>query len=342
MWTSTGEVLAPQPRRFGDDGDDDLTRRLLAVVVGLLVTALAAAGLTVRGVLLHRVDERVRTELDQETEEFRLLERHGTDPATGRPLAGDLRRLFRTALQRNYPTEGESFFTYVDGRRYLTTARPTPGARVLAALDGLRPATDQVQRGKLRIGRLDLAYVAVPVRAAGGGRGTFLVTEDVGRQHDEVTDALRAAALVALAVLAVSSVAGAALLSRALKPLRDLEATARGISESDLTRRIAVRGSDEVADLGRTFNAMLDRLELAFTSQRRLVADAGHELRTPLTIVRGHLELLGDDPDDRRETIALVTDELDRMGRLVEDLLTLARRRSARTSCAPPTSTPTS
>jgi signal transduction histidine kinase len=70
---------------------------------------------------------------------------------------------------------------------------------------------------------------------------------------------------------------------------------------------------------------MLDRLERAFASQRRFVDDAGHELKTPLTIVRGHLELLEDDPEERRETLALVTDELDRMGRIVQDLLLLAK-----------------
>src|SRR5687768_18086733 len=70
---------------------------------------------------------------------------------------------------------------------------------------------------------------------------------------------------------------------------------------------------------------MLDRLEAAFASQRALVSDASHELRTPITIVRGHLELLGDDPGERRETIATVTDELDRMSRFVDDLLLLAK-----------------
>jgi signal transduction histidine kinase len=110
-----------------------------------------------------------------------------------------------------------------------------------------------------------------------------------------------------------------------LAPLRSLRDTARSINESDLTRRIEVAGDDELADLARTFNAMLDRLELAFASQKAFISDAGHELRTPITIVRGHLELLGDDPEERRETIELVTDELDRMARLVNDLLLLAK-----------------
>ncbi|MCQ7029826.1 hypothetical protein MRO55_25305, partial [Escherichia coli] len=61
-------------------------------------------------------------------------------------------------------------------------------------------------------------------------------------------------------------------------------------------------------------------------SQRRFIDDAGHELKTPLTIVRGHLELLEAVPESREQTIALVLDELDRMSRIVDDLLLLAKR----------------
>jgi signal transduction histidine kinase len=66
-------------------------------------------------------------------------------------------------------------------------------------------------------------------------------------------------------------------------------------------------------------------LAAAFAAQRAFVDDAGHELRTPITIVRGHLELMSDDPVERQETVTLVTDELDRMNRIVEDLLLLAK-----------------
>jgi signal transduction histidine kinase len=295
------------------------------LVAALLLVSLGAAAATVRHVLLTRVDDRVRTELDQEVQEFRILAREGSDPQRGGLLSDRLPRLLRVALQRNYPTEGESFFTYLDGRRFLTTARPAPSAAVLVALDRIAATGGNARRGRLRVDGLELAYVTVPVRAAGRVRGVFVVTEDIGRQRKEITSALGAAAGVTLGVLALSLVVAAVVLSRALRPLRALEATARAISETELTRRIEVLGSDEVASLGRTFNAMLDRLEVAFASQRQLVSDAGHELRTPITIVRGHLELLGDDPDERRETVALVTDELDRMGRLVDDLLTLAK-----------------
>jgi signal transduction histidine kinase len=111
---------------------------------------------------------------------------------------------------------------------------------------------------------------------------------------------------------------------RVLAPLRALTATARSISESDLTGRIEVRGSGEAAEMARAFNAMLDRLEALFRSQRKFVQDASHELRDPVTICRGHLELLTDDPEDRQATVALVLDELTRMGRIVDDLQVLA------------------
>ncbi|MFC6094968.1 sensor histidine kinase [Saccharothrix lopnurensis] len=82
---------------------------------------------------------------------------------------------------------------------------------------------------------------------------------------------------------------------------------------------------DALAALAEQFNAMLDRLEHAFATQRRFLDDAGHELRTPITIVSGHLELMGDDPAERAEAVRLCADELDRMNRVVGDLLLLAK-----------------
>jgi signal transduction histidine kinase len=70
---------------------------------------------------------------------------------------------------------------------------------------------------------------------------------------------------------------------------------------------------------------MMDRLETAFDTQRNFINDAGHELKTPITIIRGHLELMEADEPSQRETVDLVIDELDRMNRLVEDLVLLAK-----------------
>jgi signal transduction histidine kinase len=144
-------------------------------------------------------------------------------------------------------------------------------------------------------------------------------------ERDEIRSSIRAAAVTAGAVLVVATAVAWWIAGSLLRPVRQLTEAAESISDTDLARRIPVAGNDEIARLARRFNEMLDRLAAAFAVQRAFVDDAGHELRTPITIVRGHLELMGDDPAERRETVALVTDELDRMARIVEDLLLLAK-----------------
>jgi signal transduction histidine kinase len=103
---------------------------------------------------------------------------------------------------------------------------------------------------------------------------------------------------------------------------------ASDITTSDLSRRIPESGNDDITALTRTFNDMLDRLEDGVESQRRFLDDAGHELRTPLTVLRGHLELLDpEDPDEVDRTRTVLLDEVDRMSRLVGDLIVLAKSR---------------
>lgn len=124
----------------------------------------------------------------------------------------------------------------------------------------------------------------------------------------------------------------------ALDPIHRITQTARGIgSEHDFSRRVAYQGpGDEVGQLALTFNDMLGELESAFRqlegsleSQRRFVADASHELRTPLTTVRGNVELLRRRPSipetERAEIISDTTEEVERLIRLVNQLLVLAR-----------------
>jgi signal transduction histidine kinase len=146
-----------------------------------------------------------------------------------------------------------------------------------------------------------------------------------GREHDRVDEVFRILLAISGVALLMTTGIGWVVAGRILKPVRLVRTAAAQLTEQDLTRRIPVRGHDDIAALAETFNAMLDRLERAFAAQREFVDDAGHELRTPITIVRGHLELMGDDPAEREETVRLVTDELDRMSRIVEDLLLLAK-----------------
>jgi signal transduction histidine kinase len=132
--------------------------------------------------------------------------------------------------------------------------------------------------------------------------------------------------VVALLSLLVITGFAAAQSGRLLAPLRTLRETAEEIKDSDLSRRLPESGNDDITALTRTFNRMLDRLEAAFVGQRRFLDDAGHELKTPLTVLRGHLELLDvGNPEEMAETRALLLDEVDRMSRLVGELILLAK-----------------
>jgi len=298
------------------------TRVLLAFVVLLALSTLAST-LALRQILLARAGERVEGALVQEVHEFRRLVERGQNPLTGEPFGGDIKGLFDVFLQRNVPGEGEAIFTFVDGRLYKSTDE-VPSQRLLERVLGLG-ATSRTERGEVESPEGAFRYLAVPVEVGERPRGDFVVAADLGQERREVAEAVQVAAGVALAVLLIASALAWVIAGRVLAPLRTLRTTAQAITESDLTRRLEVHGGDEIAELGRTFNAMLDRLEGAFAGQRAFVSDAGHELRTPITIVRGHLELLGEDPAEREETVALVTDELDRMARFVDDLLLLAK-----------------
>jgi signal transduction histidine kinase len=132
------------------------------------------------------------------------------------------------------------------------------------------------------------------------------------------------------------------LTGRAMRPISHMKDAANAITERDLSRRLDVMGSDEFAELGRTFNEMIERLQSAFESQRaayaeleqahetqrRFNADASHELRTPLTRLRlATSSALGEgaSEEDRRKALAVADQAAQSMARLVQEMLVLAR-----------------
>ena len=137
--------------------------------------------------------------------------------------------------------------------------------------------------------------------------------------------------LVALFAIGLIGIAGAyAVAGRALRPLHHVTATARRLGEETLDERIRYSGADdEVAELARTFDAMLDRLAGAFEAQKRFVANASHELRTPLAVMRTEIDVtLSDDEADvaeYRRMAKVVRNASERANGLVDALLVLAR-----------------
>lgn len=134
--------------------------------------------------------------------------------------------------------------------------------------------------------------------------------------------------LGSLAMLVIAFAGGLWLADRAMRPVATIAHIAQAISESDLNRRINMKGRNELAELAGTFDAMLSRLQSAFDRQRQFVADASHELRTPLTIVNlevGRVLSGRRSPAEYQHALQIVNTEGERMTRLVNDLMTLAR-----------------
>lgn len=291
-------------------------------MLGVLALAITAVVFLTWQVLAARSDSAADTELTHEATKFRSFAGSPTAAGISRP-----EELLDLWLQNNLPDSSEGFFTVVDGRAYHRSQGSPPArldtdqafvARVAAATS---PEYGWIEStaGKVRYGVIPVRIGSQPVRA----QLVVLEFRDVIAQPLE--DAAKALAVIGAIALALAAGATWLVTGRVLAPIRQLRSTAEQIGESDLRRRIEVVGTDDVAQLARTFNTMLDRLEVAFLAQREFVDNAGHELRTPITVIRGHLELMGDDPGEREETRALVLDELARMNRMVDDLLVLAK-----------------
>ncbi|MGW0187912.1 ATP-binding protein [Streptomyces sp. NPDC003362] len=331
-------TAAPAPTTTAPATTADRPRRRISARVRILLwlllvmaVALASVATTTRSILLRDTDQRINNLLAQEAGEFAHFEEAGVDPETGRPFT-DPARLLRVFLERQYADLDEELVGLV-GHPGGTPAQIVQQREIPVALP-LHRDTDARRRifaspdssGTLHRPSGDIRWAKVAVARYGGEpEAAFVVAFHPGREQDRADEVFRV--LLAISGVALLMTIGIAwvVAGRILKPVRLVRTAAAQLTEQDLTRRIAVVGRDDVAALAETFNAMLDRLERAFAAQRQFVDDAGHELRTPITIVRGHLELMGDDPAEREETIRLVTDELDRMSRIVEDLLLLAK-----------------
>jgi signal transduction histidine kinase len=151
-----------------------------------------------------------------------------------------------------------------------------------------------------------------------------------GDQRSSELVALRGASLIGLGVLAVVSAGLGWLVSgRALRPVRSITEAARRASELRLGQRLALTGpDDEFKQLADTFDVMLERLDTAFTGQKRFVANAAHELRTPLTAMRTAIEVTLSKPtrtpDQLEAMAARVKQSVERAEAIIEALLTLA------------------
>ena len=302
--------------------------RIMFWITAVVVVALTSVIVITRAVMLGQVADAANQAVEQEIEEFRHFAAEGTDPETADPFASPA-RLVEVYLSRQIPDTRESHLGLINGRLLqmdtsaLSGDFPAPLSPqeplLTEILDSAESAgiTRDAERGPTHWGRVAVDYGT-------GEVAQFAVAYFTAQDRAEVHQQIRTLAALGLGGLAASVLIGWLIAGQIIAPLRRLQSVAGSISNSDLTRRVPVGGRDEITELATTFNAMLDRLERAYAEQRQFVDDAGHELRTPITVVRGQLELLETSPpEERARSVALATAELDRMARMVNDLLTL-------------------
>jgi two-component system OmpR family sensor kinase len=178
-------------------------------------------------------------------------------------------------------------------------------------------------------GEPPIRLISVPVRH--GGSLVNIVRVGTSLQPlEETLHRLLIILLITMPLALLASLGGGWFLAgRALRPVGAITQAAERIAGGDLTQRLRVSGDqDEIGRLAATFNAMIGRLEASFRQIRQFTSDASHELRTPLTVLKGETELALRRPrsaDDYRTVLGSSLEEIDRMGRIVDELLFLSR-----------------
>ncbi|MFJ1973309.1 sensor histidine kinase [Streptomyces sp. NPDC087903] len=232
----------------------------------------------------------------------------------------------------------DSIFAAVDSRGEpvgILGFKPTDAQRALAAaVDDPRALTEDTEPHDLTVH--GAAYRATATRLADG---TYIVlASSADALHQGVGKAVKLDLTIGTLLLALLACLTMFSVRRRMRPLEDMVETSSAIAEGDLTRRVpsSREATLEVEQLRLALNSMLHQVESAHRTRehsaaqlRRFVADASHELRTPLSAIRGYLQLYDkgmlNDPADRKRAWERVLAEADRMGRLVDELLTLAR-----------------
>lgn len=301
--------------------------RILLLYALTLIGVVAIAIPIFRALLFANIEARVRDDLEEEIEGFQT--EYARWSATEPQTVASLQAFIQDFIRAEVPEDDNFHIFVLDGEFYRANPNPLPQpirpetARMEEWKALSEPLEDTIQVSNPNIG--NILMKTVPLELNGQRQGMFIATHITAGERAEALTSVYMFIQVAIGVVVVAFLLAWLASRQLLKPVQDLADTARSISEADLSRRIEVQGSGELAELADAFNAMMNRVQGAFNSQRNFINDAGHELRTPLTIIQGHLELMGDSPHEREETLALVMDELGRIGRFVNDLILLAK-----------------
>jgi signal transduction histidine kinase len=304
-------------------------RTRLAIVSATLAVGVLAAGLlTVYLIDRRQVDQSLTTAARRAAADLAAAGFRGGVPP---PVSGPSTPSGNAGDETKQESDDELVGAYLQARQgsgqLLASIAPGGRRRANSLLARRLWAREDVSPGHTK--RVEIAGEEYVVAAARRGRGRVLAAVPAAEAEAGIRTLLDAMLIVCLVGLVPATGAAWLVTRRALAPLSRIAQRASRVTAGDLSVRMGpVRSHDEIADVAVAIDAMLDRLEGAFAAQRRFVHDASHELRTPLTIARGHLETAlvpGGATSELDGAVRVAIDELDRMGRLVESLLRLAR-----------------
>ncbi|HEV3229739.1 MAG TPA: HAMP domain-containing sensor histidine kinase [Solirubrobacteraceae bacterium] len=303
--------------RFGT-----LRLRVVLAAAGAIALAVAALGGTVALLIAHQLHSSLDSSLNSRAQDLVRLALSAPSLLTA-PGALDA------------PAGGRQVSVEVVDRRGRIVARSDAlGGRLLPGGALLQAALQKGAQGytdaRLSGERIRLDAVPIPNGAGPEAGGAVLVSASTEEVRNTLSKLGTLIALSTLAAAVLGAMLAALLVARGMRPLRRLSEAAGTIARTgDAARRLPdPETRDELAELARALNTMLGALERSQQTERRFLADASHELRTPLTSLRGNLGYLrqrGFDP----EVLADVEADAERLGRLVDDLLSLEREGGA-------------
>jgi two-component system OmpR family sensor kinase len=299
----------------------------LAFAVAMAIL-LAALGLFVYLSFRSQLDDAVTSGLESQVQDVKAV--------LARPVEDG-------AAQIDSLLGGDDTFAEVlaPSGRPLQMPEQLEGNTVLSDRELARAARDRVLVDHPSVpglpGRVRL--LAVPADTSTGRRVVVVVGATLEDRDAAMANLQRLMFIGGPVALLLASLVGYGVSAAALRPVERMRQRAATISAADPSERLPVSASgDEIARLGETLNAMLERLETAIERERRFVDDASHELRTPLSMHKTELELAlryGKSSEELRAAIASAAEEVDRLIQLAEDLLVVARSDKGRLAVKP-------
>ncbi len=300
-----------------------MRRRFFWALVTVAVVTLAVGGLTAALLINRSVEESARTEFTRQAEATaRLIEAGVRERGSSQAQLRTLGSILAVVGAVGGHDHVEAVFVGAGGG--VTTVGEQ--AEIAEQIPGGVASVAQQVEFEAEVDGEPVAAFALPVSVGNLGRVVVVIGTDLELVPWRPVVA-RLLWAVGLGVLLAALLAG--WLSRFLgKRLEGLDSAARRLAEGDLSARVEVEGSDEIAEVGLAFNEMAGQLEEARVRERGFLAAVGHDLRTPLTTIAGYAEALEEGkvaPEELPRVSRVIHRESGRLSRLLEDLMLLSR-----------------